>query len=346
MQPLKLGVAYHGNRLLSHAEADMKDIINHHFNTVVHMFSHNDWNRSSSIMKEIFHMTEQLGLEYWVDNWGLNGTPGDTSHFLCYHPEAHQMFSNGEMRPINVCYNHESFVSWTLEWIDKVYELGGRKIFWDEPNLPSRADKFACACPVCRGLYRERYGREMPVVPDQSCYDFQVWTIVNYFRRVTAYARAKGMENIICVMLSSNIGISLDNIGELGTLDTLDNIGSDPYWLFGENPPTGPDVYKFVYENTRKNLAVCESCGKDHNIWIQGYNNPASREEDIVYATEAAYDAGARNILLWGFRGSEGNDYRAKKPELAWRAAGDAMQRILNKERDRIAAEGRKLLGL
>ena len=346
MQELKLGVAYHGNRLLANVEHDMKDIINHHFNTVVHMFSHNDWDRSSHIMKEIFDITKGLGLDLWVDNWGLGGTPGDKSHFLCYHPDAHQIFSDGTMRPVNVCYNHRSFVEWTKEWVDVVYDVGGRKIFWDEPHLPSTADRFACACPVCKQLFKERYGREMPVIPDADCYEFQEWSIVNYFKEVTAYAHSKGMENIVCVMLSSGIGISLDNLGAFGTLDTLDNIGSDPYWIAGGHDVTGPEVYKFVYENTRKNLDVCAKYNKNHNIWIQSFSNPAGREEDIVYATEAAYDAGARNILVWGYRGSEGNNYRAKQPELAWRAQGDAMERILNKERDRVAAEARKMLGI
>lgn len=347
MQKLNLGVAYHGNRLLSHVEQDMKDIIEHHFNTVVHMFSHNDWDRHANIMKEIFDITKSYGLDFWVDNWGLGGPPGDKSHFLCYHPEAHQYYSDGEMIPVKVCLNSDAYVTWTKEWIDKVYECGARKIFWDEPHLSAKEDKFSCGCPVCKKLFKERYGKEMPVIPDADCYDFQEWSIVNYFKKVTEYSHAKGMINIVCVMLSANIGISLDNIGALGTLDSLDNIGSDPYWISSRYPErTGIETYKFVYTNTRKNLEVCEKCGKDHNIWIQGYNNPAGREEDIVYAAEAAYDAGARNILVWGFRGSEGNDYRAKNPDIAWRAAGDAMERILNKERTRIALEARKDLGL
>lgn len=344
MQPLKLGVAYHGNRLLSHVDADLKDIIGHHFNTVVHMFSHNDWDRSADIMKEIFDMTAAYGLDFWVDNWGLAGTPGDKSHFLCYHPEAHQYYSNGEMRPVNVCFNHESFVEWTKEWVDKVYECGGRKIFWDEPSLSTHETEFSCACPVCKKLFREMYGKEMPIIPDKDCYAFQEWTLVNYFKKVTAYAKSKGMENIVCVMLYSKIGISLDNAGAFGTIDSLDNIGCDPYWV--SKKLSGVDTYKFVYENTLKNLEVCKKYGKDHNIWIQGYNNPAGKEEDIVYAAEAAYDAGARNILLWGFRGSEGNNYRAKQPEFAWRAAGDAMARLLNEERDRVINEAKKSLGI
>ncbi len=345
MQELKLGVAYHGNRLLSHVEADMKDIIAHNFNTVVHMFSHNDWDRSDNIMKEIFDITSGYGLDIWVDNWGLGGPPGDKSHFLCYHPEAHQIFSDGTMRPVSVCFNHKCYVDWTKEWIDKVYECGGRTIFWDEPTLSLEDTRFSCACPVCKKLFAERYGREMPVIPDADCYDFQEWSIVNYFREVTAYSNAKGMKNIVCVMLHKGIGISLDNLGALGKLETMDNIGCDPYWV--GNPQIDgsyENVYRFVYESTRKNITVCEQYGKDHNVWVQGFGNPPGREEEMIYAAEAAYDAGARNILVWGYRGSEGNNYRARQPEIAWKTMGDAMGRILNKERDRIAAAARKAM--
>jgi len=52
------------------------------------------------------------------------------------------------------------------------------------------------------------------------------------------------------------------------------------------------------------------------------------------YITDGAYDAGARTILVWGYRGSESNDYRALNPDLAWKVIGDAMLRITNKERD------------
>ena len=223
-----------------------------------------------------------------------------------------------------------------------VYDCGGRKIFWDEPALSLQKDRFACGCPRCRALFKERYHREMPVVPDKDCRDFQTWTIVNYFDQVTAYSSAKGMVNSVCVMLGGQHGISLDNIGELGKLSTLDNIGSDPYWIDRSQPDhTGAWVYKFVYENTRKNLEVCTQTGKGHNIWVQCFANPAGQEEDIVYAAEAADDAGARNLFFGGYKGCEGNEYRADKPEFTWRATGDAALRLLNKERNRVIAQAR-----
>ena len=45
MEKLLTGVAYHGNRILKHVEEDMIDIVNHNMNLVVHMFTHNDWDR-------------------------------------------------------------------------------------------------------------------------------------------------------------------------------------------------------------------------------------------------------------------------------------------------------------
>ena len=42
---LKTGCAYHGNRMLSHAITDMKEIANADMDIVVHMLSHTDWER-------------------------------------------------------------------------------------------------------------------------------------------------------------------------------------------------------------------------------------------------------------------------------------------------------------
>jgi hypothetical protein len=46
--------------------------------------------------------------------------------------------SNGDMDPVRACLNSEDFRKFTKEWIDTVYFLGARTIFWDEPHMPQK----------------------------------------------------------------------------------------------------------------------------------------------------------------------------------------------------------------
>ena len=64
MEKLWTGVAYHGNRILRHVEDDMRDIVNHNMNLVVHMFTHNDWDRHLKVMKDI--VTQYYGISDFV----------------------------------------------------------------------------------------------------------------------------------------------------------------------------------------------------------------------------------------------------------------------------------------
>lgn len=346
MQPLRLGAAYHGNRMPHHARQDLLDMAVHGMDLVVHMFSHTDWDRHKLVMKDIVTMSEDIGLEVWVDNWGLGGPPGDKSHFLAYYPDSHMYLSNGEMDPVRACLNSPDFRRFTREWIDTVQFLGARTIFWDEPHMPAKTANgkayYGCACPRCRKLFEEKYGYPMPEESTPEAESFGTDSIVDYFREMTDYSASKGMKNVVCVMLGT-YGMSLNVVDKICSLPNMDNIGSDPYWIDKQAQNPALSVYQFVYEGTRENLRVAEQFGKDHNIWLQTYKNPIGREEDIIQAAEAAYDAGARTILAWGYYGSESNDYAAKNAPVTWAKTCEAMQRIRNFERDRILAENRRL---
>lgn len=346
MQELRIGCAYHSNRLLKSVREDMEEIVANGFDTVIHMLTHNDWRRCPSVCKDIFSYTKELGLDFWVDNWGLMGAPGDPCHFLSYHPEAARRYSDGSLNAPFVCLNNPEYIKWSKEWIDLVYDCGGRKIFWDEPFLKSDEEKFACGCPVCKELFKKTYNREMPVKPDDDCIDFQVRTIINYFKEVTAYSASKGMINSVCVMPGGRLGINLDNIHRLCEVENMNNVGTDPYWSKSKPECTGAWVYKYVYERAKKAMDVCNGIGRDHNIWIKAYDCLSGRERDVVYAAEAAYDAGARNIFFWGFRGCDGNEYRSDNPLMHWAAVGEAVARLREKERAAIVSKARAELGL
>ena len=345
LRPLRLGAAYHGNRMPQHARADLLDMATHGMDLVVHMFSHTDWDRHKMVMKDILAMSEDAGLESWVDNWGLAGPPGDKSHFLSYYPDAHMYYSNGDMDPVRVCVNSPDFRRFTKEWIDTVHFIGGRTIFWDEPHMPQKTvgDKtyYGCTCARCRKLFEEKYNRPMPETSDAEAEAFGTDSIVDYFREITAYSASKGMKNVVCVMLGS-YGMNLDVVDKISSLPHIDNIGSDPYWIYEKRDNPQFSVYDFVYRGAKKNIEISDRFKKDHNIWIQTFDNPRGQEEDIIVAAEAAYDAGARTIIAWGYYGSASNDYAAKNPAVTWAKTCEAMQRVRNFERDRILAENRK----
>ena len=79
--------------------------------------------------------------------------------------------------------------------------------------------------------------------------------------------------------------------------------------------------------------------GKESHLWVQAYDFPAGSEDDLILATDAAYDAGARTIIDWSFRGGESNSYKADRCDMLWRVMGEAMGRIRARHFDAIRAE-------
>ena len=334
MEKLNLGVAYHGNRMLKHVKDDMRDIVAHNMNLVVHMFTHNDMKRHKNVMKEIFDVTKDYGLDFWVDNWGLGGPPGDVSHILQYFPDAHQVYSDGSIDPVRVCFNSPDYLKFTKEWLDMVKECGGDKIFWDEPHLTTRKDGvYACCCPTCKKLFEEKYGKAMPETSDEQVREFQCESMASYFEGATRYAKDLGMENIVCLMT-----VSESFTQSLMRLPAIDDVGNDPYWIGSDNDP-----YGFVYEKSKLFLDTAQKFGKRSHIWLQTYANKAGFEDEIYMAAEAAYDAGARNILAWSFRGGEACDYKAENCDMVWNITGDAMRRLKDRYLDEMREEKRKL---
>jgi hypothetical protein len=119
----------------------------------------------------------------------------------------------------------------------------------------------------------------------------------------------------------------------------IDNVGTDPYWL---EMAKGVPAYQYVYDISKKLITATDKAEKDHSIWIQGYAIPKGCEEDLFYATAAAYDAGARTILSWSFHGGESNTYRCENTGRAWLYTVEAMKAVKGMERDAILEQNRK----
>ncbi len=333
---LKLGTAYHSNRILRHVEEDMVDIVKHNMNVVVHMLTHNDLDRHLNVMKDVVAISEDKGLEVWLDNWGIDCGPGDKAFITGLYPEAKAMFSDGTPVQLKPCYNSPEFRAFSREWVDQVAFIGGKTIFWDEPHLQTKENYYACWCPRCRKLFEERYHRPMPAEIDADVAEFRTATIVDYFTEMTDYANSKGLINTGCIMFNPSHGISLDSIDRLLAIPHFDNVGCDPYWWgrFTE----AADVYDYVYTRMKKGIDAANQYGKDHNVWVQAFGLEAGREDEVMIAYEAAYDAGARTILSWSFRGGESNNYRAANTDRIWQITGEACGRLRGRWLDEIMA--------
>ena len=357
MEKLKVGAAYHGNRMLSHAIEDMNEMAREDMDIVVHMLSHNDWERHDKVMADIFKASEDAGLEVWVDNWGIGGSPGDKCHFLAYHPEAHSYYGDGKMHPSQICLNAPAYRQFCKDWIEEVKSIGGKKVFWDEPWIPANQvegsdERYSgCTCPTCRKLFEERYNKPMPIIIDEDVAAFRNDTLVDYHEFVAGYAKSVGIESSICLMphqLSGGVNRNTTrhekmmeiSVDRLCSIESVDDIGTDPYW-YGDKDCVG-NPYEKVYNNSKVCVDIANKHGKKHNIWVQGYNAPRGREEEIITATEAIYDAGARTILSWGFHASESNNYRSQNPIKSWAMTVEGFRRIKSMERDKILAENRK----
>jgi hypothetical protein len=188
---------------------------------------------------------------------------------------------------------------------------------------------------------------------DKDVSKFRNDVIVEFHEFISKYSASLGITNVICFMPYQLAGMTDQtekekllnfDLDSICAMPNIDNIGTDPYW-YGHDTNGGKDImnpYEYNYNTTKLCLERAEKYGKDHNIWIQGYNAPRGREEEIIEATEGAYDAGARTILSWSYNGAESHSYRSENPIRSWNATLEAFRRIKSMERDRILSENRK----
>ena len=135
--------------------------------------------------------------------------------------------------------------------------------------------------------------------------------------------------------------LSID-LGTVCSMNNINNIGTDPYWFGSAEIAKTNNPYPYVYESTKNCVDIANKYGKEHNIWIQAYNAPKGREDEIITAYEAAYDAGARTVLAWSYRSGESNNYRSTNVEKSWFATVEGNRRIKSMDRDRLLEENRK----
>lgn len=332
---MKTGVAYHDVRNLNHVREDLKDMVEHHCNFVVHTFSETDLSFYTRVMKDIVQASKDLGLEVYIDPWGVGGIFGGEalSRFIAENLDDRQVLTDGKSAPA-ACMNSSNFRSFMRLWVETAADLGSDIVFWDEPHFymvdwfveGAVTEHWACCCPACRKLFEERHGRPMPKEMDADVAAFREATIVDFFSELGEYAKKCGMKNALCVLPDEDSLRGVSNWESLVSIPSLDIFGTDPYWAV-----RGLPLEPYVRDKTRKARALCEKYGRELQMWVLAFLIQDGREDEVTRAAEIFYEEGVRNIAAWSYDGGGWTYTRSENAEKVWENLGKVFAKLQGK---------------
>jgi len=298
-----LGSSYFGNRTLRHVEADMKELVSMGCNLVVHTMSENDFRFYHKTMKDIVQLCQSLGLETYIDPWGVGKIFGGEafSEFIVLNPHTRQVLSDGSTGPL-ACPNHPEFQAFMREWVDGALDTGVDWIFWDEPHFYISSwslrsdDAWGCRCKHCERLFEERCGKPMPQEFTDEVAQFRDDCVMQFLGRYTEVVTQKKKRNSVCFFPAADPKDGQIDWGKIKRVRSVHEFGTDPYWVHHTH-----DVEAFVRDCSTQAKQVCDEMDIRCQIWIQGFRIPAGREEEVRTAIHTALDCGVRNLAVWGF---------------------------------------------
>ncbi|MBI3614995.1 MAG: hypothetical protein HY211_00585 [Candidatus Omnitrophica bacterium] len=325
---LKLGVSYYGNRIPWRVKEDLKEIKEAGCTYVVHTFSEEDLEFYLPAMAEIVNATHELGMEVWLDPWGVGQAFGGETYssLIAKELSVRQISSDGASLPI-ACPNHPLFREFLLKWIQAGAKLKTDLLFWDEPHfiiLPEREDAppklWACRCPVCQELFKQRTGRPMPDLLTPEVRAFKEECLVECTRFLCDATRAEGLKSSVC-LLPFKSSSTVNNWSKVAQIPSLGIFGTDPYWQ-----PHQREIGSFVGRFAKEVKALADQFGKEGMLWILNFKIPKGEEGTITEALEAGYAQGIRNFAAWSYYGAAPMNLRAEDPAAVWKTLSAAYQ--------------------
>lgn len=331
---MRFGASYFGSRIVRHVREDMKTMVDSGCNFVVHTMSEHDITYHSGTMIDVVKVSQDVGLEVFLDPWGVGRVFGGESFsvFVENHPNCRQRlnFPEGEIRINKACLNSKMFRDTMLVWIELAAKTRAEGVFWDEPHLffgefaplfgGAKRDIWGCTCERCINIFKTTYGYEMPLDFTEDVKAFRQTTLLNFLEYLANEASKKGLKNSLCLFPTTDPRYGIYDWEKAAMIKNVDIFGSDPYW-YGYNK----DVIEFVSSISKEVIALSQKYDKEPQIWIQGYRVPAHREDEILTAIDVAYNLGIRNIATWSFEGTDCMTYvRSERPDIVWQNISNA----------------------
>lgn len=357
---IETGVSYFSARTLRHVRADLADMVEHGCTYVVHCFTETDLAFYRETMAEIVEATHQVGLEAWLDPWGVAGIfSGETfSRFPVEHPEARQLLSDGR-RAAAACPNHPATRQFLRQWMEAACSTGADVLFWDEPHFyfgvahGDLSGAWGCRCDVCQGAFRERFGHPMPDRLSDEVIAFREASLLEMLSELCRLGHEKGLRNALCLIptdhrqmgfpkveermarlaeravnkedaLAALLHFGIDDWQAAAAIADLDIFGCDPYWyLFGADPEP------FMRAYSQRAAEAARRYGRGLQLWVQAFSVPAEREEELRIGLAVAAEVGASHVAAWSYEGTASmSRIRCARPEVVWRILGEEFARL------------------
>lgn len=299
------GVSYFGVRSPKHALSDMQDIRAAGFNAVLHTWSEEDQQYYFDTMKDIVDGSAEMGLTVYVNPWGVGRVFGGEaySELTARNHDMCQVGVDG-LPKVAACPNHPKFREYMHQWIASVCNTKVGTIFWDEPHFyfeKGGLEKWSCRCERCKEGFRKAYGYDMPEQLTEDVKAFRENSLIDFLKEMTIDVKSRGKRNCVC-MLPPWFPAGLDDWEKIASLESVDEIASDPYWERGASEEWVREKYA---ETAVKLVNAANKYGKAIQMWVKAYQIEGGREKDLAIAVEESRKAGIDNIFAWSYRGTE-----------------------------------------
>jgi hypothetical protein len=325
---MSIGTSYFGNRIVRHVAADMEALAERGFTGVLHTYTENDLTYYRSTLNEIVRRSQEAGLVVQIGPWGVCRMFGGEaeSGFVPANMEIGQVLETGRRVPAG-CANQPRVRAFVREWIDAAIDTGAEYIFCDEPHwthpqhfgLDPR--HWGCRCEVCRGLFRERFGEDMPAELTPEVLAFREDSMVDFIGDFVAHVAAQGAKPTICPLPHTEGPHGIKDWSRLAALPGLDTLATDPYWRALDEP-----LEPFVREYSRRVAQLAGEHDLVPQIWIQGFGVPAAEASDIATAVRIAREEGVEDLWVWGFEAcGHMTTLAPDDPEAVWETTVEAL---------------------
>ena len=331
MHKTSLGVSYYGNRIPWRVKDDLAAIRDAGCTYVVHTFSEEDHQFYQPAMEQIVADSHALGLEVWLDPWGVGQAFGGETYsaLVMKDLKLRQVSSTGELLPI-ACPNQPAFRDYLMKWTDTCAGWKPEVLFWDEPHFhifpeeggDAQPKLWACCCAECKKLFEKRFGHPMPDRLTPEVRLFKEDCIVEFSRFLCDATKAKGIRTALCLLPFENSS-TINNWEKAAAIPSVDIFGTDPYWR-----PHQPDVARHVGKASRRIAELAARYNKEGQIWILNFNIPKGEEGKIKEAVEAAWEAGIRNLAAWSYFGASYISLKAEDPTAVWKTLSACYQEL------------------